>query len=59
MRTSHVGSFPLQNLRKVMVDLYEIGLDVPPCPQMRDFVEIYIKPLPQGYSVLFYPRETC
>ena len=24
---------------------------------MRDFVEIYIKPLPQGYSVLFYPRD--
>lgn len=52
MRTSHVGSFPLdpspQSLRRVMVDLYKIGLDVPAYPQMRSFIEIYAKPLEEA-----------
>jgi len=49
MKTSHVGSFPLEfameNVRRIAVDLREIGLDVPPYPQLRNFVDIYMEPL--------------
>ncbi len=49
IRTSHVGSFPLQhnidNLRRIINDLYSLGLDVPPYPQLRNFIEIYLEPL--------------
>ncbi len=49
LRTSHVGSFPLdysrENVEKITRDLYNIGLDVPPYPQMRSFIDIYLKPL--------------
>ncbi|RLG91262.1 MAG: methionine synthase [Thermoprotei archaeon] len=49
MRTSHVGSFPLENTRanveKILVDLWKIGLDVPPYPQLRSFIDIYLEPL--------------
>jgi len=52
IRTSHVGSFPLtyklENVRRVMVDLRGIGLDVPPYPQLRSFVDIYLKPLEEA-----------
>jgi len=52
IRTSHVGSFPLtfrpENVRKVMVDLRAVGLDVPPYPQLRSFVDIYLKPLEEA-----------
>ncbi len=47
--TSHVGSFPLEysieNVKRIISDLAEIGIDVPPYPQLRDFIEIYIHPL--------------
>ncbi len=48
-RTSHVGSFPLQNrlehVERILLDLASIGLDVAPYPQMRSFIEIYLEPL--------------
>ncbi|MEL9940572.1 MAG: methionine synthase [Ignisphaera sp.] len=49
IRTSHVGSFPLSysedNIRRVLRDLKRIGLDVPTYPQLRSFIDIYLKPL--------------
>ena len=49
IRTSHVGSFPLryspENVRQVLSDLASIGIDAPPYPQLRDFVDIYLRPL--------------
>ncbi|MCS7111568.1 MAG: methionine synthase [Ignisphaera sp.] len=49
MRSSHVGSFPLSynhnNVRRVLFDLFNIGIDVPSYPQLRSFVDIYLKPL--------------
>ncbi len=49
MRTSHVGSFPLEdsidNIKKILIDLWEIGLDAPPYPQLRSFIDIYLEPL--------------
>ncbi|MCC6058334.1 MAG: methionine synthase, partial [Desulfurococcaceae archaeon] len=49
MRTSHVGSFPLDysydNVKRAVLDMNRIGVDVPPYPQLRNFVEIYLKPL--------------
>ncbi len=47
--TSHVGSFPLthswENVERVFRDLVELGIDIPPYPQMRSFVDIYLEPL--------------
>lgn len=52
MRSSHVGSFPLeyspQNVRRVLEDLAALGVDVPPYPQMRGFIDIYVSPLVEG-----------
>ncbi|MCD6301792.1 MAG: methionine synthase [Staphylothermus sp.] len=49
MRTSHVGSFPLENteanISKILNDLWQIGLDAPPYPQLRSFIDIYLEPL--------------
>lgn len=49
IRTSHVGSFPLphslDNLRMIIDDLWRIKLDAPPYPQLRSFIDIYLKPL--------------
>ncbi|RLG83690.1 MAG: methionine synthase [Thermoprotei archaeon] len=49
MRTSHVGSFPLsysrENVDRIMKDLWSIGIDVPPYPQLRSFIDIYLQPL--------------
>jgi len=49
IRTSHVGSFPLSfsvdNVRRVLVDLSRVGLDAPPYPQLRSFIDIYLRPL--------------
>ncbi len=49
MLTSHVGSFPLDPFKdaeeRILRDLYDIGLDVPPYPQLRSFIDIYIEPL--------------
>ncbi len=49
IRTSHVGSFPLdyskENVCRIAKDLYRIGIDVPPYPQMRSFIDIYLEPL--------------
>ncbi len=49
MLTSHVGSFPLEPFEsaeeRILGDLYNIGLDVPPYPQLRSFIDIYIEPL--------------
>ncbi len=48
-RTSHVGSFPLPyssgNLDRVINDLWRIGIDAPPYPQLRSFIDIYLQPL--------------
>ena len=49
MRTSHVGSFPLphstERIGLILEDMHRIGLDVPPYPQLRSFVDIYLEPL--------------
>lgn len=49
IRTSHVGSFPFTYRQgvvcRIMNELRRIGLDAPPYPQVRDFVEIYLEPL--------------
>ncbi|MEM4875536.1 MAG: hypothetical protein QW394_09575, partial [Thermofilaceae archaeon] len=50
--SSHVGSLPLdyseENFRKAFNDLVELGLDVPPVPQMRDFISMYLQPLAEA-----------
>lgn len=47
--SSHVGSLPLdyseENFRRAFNELVELGLDVPPVPQMRDFISMYLQPL--------------
>ena len=47
--TSHVGSFPLDPFEDaeeaILKDLHSIGLDVPPYPQLRSFIDIYLEPL--------------
>ncbi len=49
MRSSHVGSFPLEhdlrNVERVVKDLAILGVDVPPYPQLRSFIDIYVSPL--------------
>ncbi len=49
LRTSHVGSFPLpyspENIETVVRDLAGIGIDAPPYPQLRSFIDVYLKPL--------------
>jgi len=49
VRSSHVGSFPLpysiENVARILRSLQEIGLDVPTYPQLRSFIEIYLRPL--------------
>jgi len=66
--TSHVGSFPLdpfENAEEVILkDLHSIGLDVPPFPQLRSFIDIYLEPLAKAGLITkkgdFYfanPRE--
>ncbi len=66
VRTSHVGSFPLKHdlrlVPQVLTDLKRVGVDVPPYPQMRSFVDIYLDPLAdKGLLVkkgdLFFSKE--
>lgn len=49
MLVSHVGSFPLDPEpgieEKILEDLYRIGVDVPPYPQLKSFIDIYLEPL--------------
>ncbi|MCD6487594.1 MAG: methionine synthase [Desulfurococcales archaeon] len=49
LRVSHVGSFPFEYSRdlveKIVSDLYNIGIDIPPYPQLRSFIDIYLEPL--------------
>lgn len=49
IRTSHVGSFPLdysrENVYMIMRDLRSIGIDAPPYPQLRSFIDIYLQSL--------------
>jgi len=56
LRSSHVGSFPLDyslsNVERVIVDLASLGLDVPPYPQLRSFVDIYLEPLVKAGLVI-------
>ncbi|ADM27132.1 Methionine synthase vitamin-B12 independent [Ignisphaera aggregans DSM 17230] len=60
MRSSHVGSFPLsysdENIRRIIDDMAKIGLDVPPYPQLRSFIEIYLQPL-EIHGVVYRNRE--
>lgn len=57
MRSSHVGSFPLEfslsNIERITVNLASLGLDVPPYPQLRGFVDIYLEPLIKAGLVVF------
>ncbi len=47
--TSHVGSFPLEYSEerelKVFNDMIDIGLDYPPVPQLRSFIDMFLEPL--------------
>jgi 5-methyltetrahydropteroyltriglutamate--homocysteine methyltransferase len=49
IRTSHVGSFPLpyslENISRIIDDLWRIRLSAPPYPQLRSFISIYLDPL--------------
>ncbi len=49
MRTSHVGSYPLEhspdNLRRAFLDTIDAGITVPPVPQLRPFTDMYLEPL--------------
>lgn len=44
--TSCVGSFPLnfsvESVKRILADLYEIGLDYPCYPQLRDFISMFL-----------------
>ncbi|RLI25040.1 hypothetical protein DRO57_05105 [Candidatus Bathyarchaeota archaeon] len=46
---SCVGSFPLSFSRKsverILIDLYEVGLNYPCYPQLRDFITMFLDPL--------------
>uniref|UniRef100_A0A7C4BC87 Methionine synthase n=1 Tax=Ignisphaera aggregans TaxID=334771 RepID=A0A7C4BC87_9CREN len=59
MRSSHVGSFPLsysrENIARVLRDLQGIGLDVPTYPQLRSFIDIYLKPL-EALGIVYSKR---
>ncbi len=59
IRTSHVGSFPLdysrENVEMILKDLYTIGLDAPPYPQLRSFIDIYLEPLLKA-NIISYSR---
>ncbi len=47
--SSHVGSLPLEyspeSFERAFRDLAAAGLDVPPVPQLRDFISMYLQPL--------------
>ena len=49
MYTTHVGSMPLEyspeNVRRAFSDMASIGLDYPPIPQLRSFIDMYMDPL--------------
>ena len=49
MFTTHVGSMPLdysrENVRRAFSDMASIGLDYPPIPQLRSFIDMYMEPL--------------
>ncbi|MEM0192464.1 MAG: methionine synthase [Candidatus Korarchaeum sp.] len=49
MRTSHVGSYPLEhslaNMVRAYSDTLSLGLSIPPIPQLRSFTDIYLEPL--------------
>jgi len=53
--TSHIGSFPLEyslgNIERIIHDLAKIGIDIPPYPQLRDFIEVYVQPLEKAKLV--------
>jgi len=59
LRSSHVGSFPLEyslsNVERIVVDLASLGLDVPPYPQLRSFIDIYLEPLVRA-GLLVYEK---
>ncbi|MCS7105033.1 MAG: hypothetical protein NZ954_05650 [Thermofilaceae archaeon] len=47
--SSHVGSLPLDytpdGFKRAFHDMLKLGIDVPPLPQLRDFISMYLKPL--------------
>jgi 5-methyltetrahydropteroyltriglutamate--homocysteine methyltransferase len=47
--TTLVGSFPLdynrENIKRALIDQYEVGITFPVLPQLRDFVYMYVEPL--------------
>jgi len=46
--TTYIGSFPLsfsqENVRRVIDDVVNIGIDYPNYPQLRDFIEQFLEP---------------
>ena len=53
--TTHVGSFPLnyseEAVRKIILDLSNLGINFLGYPQLRDFVEMYLEPLIQAGAI--------
>lgn len=53
--TTHVGSMPLnysrENIRRAFSDMASIGLDYPPIPQLRSFIDMYMDPLRRAGAV--------
>jgi 5-methyltetrahydropteroyltriglutamate--homocysteine methyltransferase len=35
----------MENVGRILGDLHSVGIDVPPYPQMRSFIDIYLEPL--------------
>uniref|UniRef100_A0A7C2ZMP0 Uncharacterized protein n=1 Tax=Ignisphaera aggregans TaxID=334771 RepID=A0A7C2ZMP0_9CREN len=42
-------------MKRALVDMHEISLDVPPYPQLNNFIEIYLRPL-EAEKCLSYNR---
>lgn len=53
--STHVGSFPekysVGRVESIFLEILKLGVDVPPIPQLRDFVEMYIHPLADAGAI--------
>jgi len=54
--TTHVGSLPLEyskvNVAKAFLDMVSIGIDYPPYPQLRGFIDIFLQPLLKQHVIV-------
>lgn len=53
--TTYVGSFPLdysiENIKRIVGDVVNIGIDYPALPQLRSFIDMFMKPLVEANVV--------